>query len=269
MANAVPRRVVFFGVSRSGKSTLGEGLRARYGHHVTAFADPLKHAAKAVFDFRDEDLWGPSHTRETPYQQFEFSGWCFECHAQCMGPERFLPLFELGDDEKISKVRGLHAADADYWSCGGCGASYPKYVTPREALKTLGTAWGRRFCKDVWAASCFQQMSGNERYAVTDGRFWNELTQATKHNSCTVLLKRGLAESTSPHPSEAEVREMALELGSFDLVLNNVECSAEANLDKLLLGFDSLYENMLRNDDHRAGNIEWMGVHPYTYPSRP
>jgi hypothetical protein len=257
MEMAVPRKVVLFGVSGSGKSTLGEGLRTHFGHYVVAFADPLKHAAKAIFNFRDEDLWGPSHTRETPYPEFEFSGWCFECSGQCVGPERYLSLLKLDDEEAVELSRIQHAEDKDYWRCGCCNATYPRYVTPREALKTLGTAWGRRFCRDVWAASCFYRMNHNLFHVVTDGRFWNELNQAKKHHACTVLLKRGLAQSTSPHPSEAEVREMALEPGAFDIVLDNREGTPEQNLRRLFEAFDQCYKGAAASGHKGPGNVEW------------
>lgn len=244
----IPRRILLCGVSRSGKSTLGENLRKTFGHHVTAFADPLKQAAQIIFGFKDEDLWGPSHTRETPYPTFEFSGWCLECQGQCLGPERFVPLLQRDDDELVRQAEVKHEHDTKYWYCGCCGAFYPKFVTPREALKTLGTAWGRKFCHAMWPISCFNRMDPSERYVVTDGRFANEVDMGHKKKTCVVLLQRGLAESTSPHPSEAEIRQLALQPERFHIVLHNVDGTPEENFKQLIAEIGAL---------GRDERIEW------------
>jgi hypothetical protein len=230
----LPRRIVLCGVSKSGKSTLGWNFERRFGHVPVAFADPLKKAAHEIFGFDSDHLWGPSHTRETRYDEFEFSGWCFECQQQMEGPERHLSLFELDDEEKIRVVALKHHDDNNYWLCPSCGAEAPKSVTVREALKTMGTAWGRKYCKDLWSISCFAKMRPNKSYVVTDCRFDNERHNSWKRGACVVLLKRGLAESTSPHPSEAEVRFMAETPDLFHVVLDNTEGEPEENFNKLI-----------------------------------
>jgi hypothetical protein len=225
MLITLPKRIVLCGVSHSGKSTLGDNLQRHFGHICTAFADPLKRAAQAIFGFQDDHLWGTSHTRDTPYPAFEFSGWCFPCQAPCVGPERHAhgaPLDTQPEDTH------------DWWRCDLCGTFYDRYVTPREVLKTLGTEWGRRFCTNVWADACFFKMRPSLSYVVTDGRFRNERNAAVHHRACVVLLERGLATSTSTHASEAEVREMAQDRSLFDVVLDNTEGSAEANFEKLV-----------------------------------
>lgn len=255
MMITLPKRIVLCGVSRSGKSTLGENLSRHFGHVPVAFADPLKCAAQAIFGFADDDLWGPSHTRETPYPAFAFSGWCFTCNEQCAGPERHCALLELEGDATgaYAVLEERHSTDKDFWRCETCGAGYGRYVTPREALKTLGTEWGRRFCPELWASACFVKMRPNLSYVVTDCRFRNERAAATRYRSCTVLLTRGLMESTSPHASEAEVRDMALEPDAFDLVLENSTGSAEKNFDKLVQKLEELF----RSPSVRSKQMDW------------
>lgn len=211
----LPQRIVFFGVSRSGKSTLGALLEEHFGHETIAFADPIKRAAKEIFGFADEHLYGSSELRETPYPAFEFSGHCPGCKLPC---ERF--------DQKSSGA---------YWRCEKCDRFYHKFITPRVALQTLGTEWGRGLCKDLWARACFVHMRPFNSYVVTDGRFMNELQVAKELRACTVLLRRSLHSSTSTHPSEAEVRQMAEDARSFDLVLPNESGTVEDNFDRLVL----------------------------------
>ena len=206
----LPTRILLCGVSRSGKSTLGDSLNARFGYQVSAFAEPLKQAAKVIFGFDEEHLYGPSETREVPYPRFKFSGHCFECHEECIN---------------------LGSAG---WYCPTCCAKYPRHITPRLALQTLGTAWGRRLCPDIWAEACFAAMRPDRAYVVTDCRFSNERVAGRDHGGCVVLLQRGLEESHSPHPSEKEVRDAAAIPELFDVVLDNREGSPRENFGKLV-----------------------------------
>lgn len=227
----LPKKIVLCGVSRSGKTTLGEKMQMHFGHIPIAFADPLKEAAQAIFGFKREHLWGPSEARDTPYPAFEFSGWCFPCGRLCLGPERYLSSFRLSD---IQAVKEQHKDDHDYWQCSYCGSAYSRYATPRTALQTLGTEWGRRYCNQLWARSCFEKMDADQSYIVTDCRFDNERRIGREKGCFVVLLRRGLAESTSPHPSEAEIRELAEQPDKFDLVLDNTQGSADENFGRFL-----------------------------------
>lgn len=47
----------------SGKDTVADFLVEEYGFAKVAMADPMKRICKEVFDFSDEQLWGPSENR--------------------------------------------------------------------------------------------------------------------------------------------------------------------------------------------------------------
>lgn len=64
-----------------------------------ALADPLKRICKDVFSFTNDQMWGPSASRNAP-------------------------------DERYPTKDG--------------------FLTPRVALQTLGTEWGRSMYEDVW-----------------------------------------------------------------------------------------------------------------------
>lgn len=241
----LPRKIVFFGVSGSGKSTLGNFLAVHHGYELSAFAAPLKRAVKTIFGFDDETLYGPASLRDNQLREFEFSGWCFECHGQCRGPERLLgsypgssavgPDWVLREEQKVALALLKGEMKNNYWLCMKCGASYPFYVSCREALKTLGTAWGRRFCNDIWITSCLVGMAPDKSYAITDGRFWNEREASNASGCATILLRRGLVDSVSPHPSEKEVRDMACDSHkNFTAILDNDVGDVEENCQKLL-----------------------------------
>lgn len=210
--------IVFFGVRGSGKSTLGEYLAQNFEFTVDAFANPLKKAAQVIFGFTNEDLYGSSENRETQYHAFLNTGWCHGCYTQCVFETN--PLMPQGLK---------HPLYSHPWWCPKCESQYPRYVNPRHALKTLGTEWGRALCLDIWIQALFQAHRGTtKRLVVTDGRFINENYACQAHGCLRVLLTRGLAESTDPHPSEAEVREQAKDRETyFDVVLDNADQSLE------------------------------------------
>lgn len=51
------------GKAGAGKDTAAEVLIRTYGFQKCSLADPIKNIAKSIFDFSDEQLWGPSHKR--------------------------------------------------------------------------------------------------------------------------------------------------------------------------------------------------------------
>jgi hypothetical protein len=230
----LPSRIALTGVIGSGKSTLGDALARRFGIKAVAFADPLKCAVQAALGISTEDLWGPTHTRDNLYKEFPTSGWCFDCAGYCQGPERELSLFKLDDDEEVARVRKAAEDRLDYWLCPGCHATYPGFVNAREALKTLGTNWGRTYSTEMWVRRTFTAMSEHESYVITDCRFHNERRLARKHGGVNVLLLRNLESSTSPHASEAEVREAAQDRAQFNVVLDNREGTAADNFARLV-----------------------------------
>ncbi len=246
--------IAFFGVSSSGKSTLAQHLRADFGYSETAFAALLKEVCQKIFGFSEEDLYGASARREIPYKQFLFTGWCFECNMQAFSPERFLPEPDQGFplERALRDLEELYADAVNYFECPECGATFRKYVNPREALKTLGTAWGRKFCEHLWIEACLQKARAQPT-VITDGRFIDEHKACTENGVLTVLLLRGLRESRSPHPSESEIRELGKETGRFDLVFDNTFGEAEGNYHRFIY----LLEKALKSGLLRKGiNLE-------------
>lgn len=54
------------GVAGSGKDTVANILVERFKFVKVSLADPLKRICRDVFDFTDEQLWGPSECRNAP-----------------------------------------------------------------------------------------------------------------------------------------------------------------------------------------------------------
>ncbi len=241
----LPAHIAISGVVGSGKSTLGDALHRHLGYRVLAFADPLKRAVQEIFGMTDEDLWGPSEKRSNLYFDYPTTDYCFNCGGQCAGPERELSLDELNDDERVEEARTAARTRADYWKCNDCGGIYPGFVTPREALKTLGTEWGRAFSSHIWITRTLTKMPPKATFVITDCRFHNEREQVQARGGVTVLLLRRLEESTAPHASEREVRESRANF-PYDLIIDNRDCSPEETYKKCIEGLQRVAREAVR-----------------------
>lgn len=100
-------------------------------------------------------------------------------------------------------------------------------LTPRFALQTLGTEWGRNCYPNVWVDLTIRQVeqASIDLAIITDCRFLNEATAVVRAGGKVVQIARpGIAAGT--HPSEAEQRTSAFQ--SLATIISN-----EGSLDDL------------------------------------
>ena len=205
------------GLAGSGKSVVSEFLQKDGGFAAIAFADPLKTILKEVYDFSDEQLYGPSEMRSKPDERYPRRH-SFNNHQICLCCSLSWSSLSLKEQR-------------DPPQC---------YLTPRYALQELGTKWGRDCYEDTWVENAFRRA---KRYmdktdpiynretgvtvfppiggvVITDGRFLNELEASKKAGGFLVRIKR--PKHIDPkwnHSSETEQLEM--EDSEFDTVINN------------------------------------------------
>jgi hypothetical protein len=81
--------------------------------------------------------------------------------------------------------------------------------TPRHAMKTLGTEWGRdQIHPDLWAEAWYNTLPNVPRVSVDDMRFPNEHKLVKKRMRGTVIrIQRAGYEYDPCHPSEAHQLE--------------------------------------------------------------
>lgn len=208
------------GVAGSGKDTFAKFL-GPHGACNVALADPLKKIARDIYDFTDEQLWGPSAERNKP-------------------------------DKRYPREHSW-----DGLTCACCGASRstsvgeelpPCFLTPRYALQLLGTQWGRECYPDTWAVKCVRTAkellgSALARYdaksglyhlsgvpdaervklvTISDVRFKNEMRVIREAGGKILRVRRpgaGLQGSSGLHASEAE--QASIPDDEFDLVIEN------------------------------------------------
>ena len=183
------------GFMGSGKDTLGDYLIERYGYQKASFAGPLKETLKRIFDFTDEQVYGKH--KEIPDTRYRFTGKCVLC----------------GTKMNWNASSGAGVCPNDGW------AYEHEHVTPRLAMQTLGTEWGRRLYDNIWVDACMNDVRsrGQDNVVITDVRFRNEVQAVQDAGGLVIRLRRG--ELSSDHASEAELAGM--EDKEFDLVVDN------------------------------------------------
>lgn len=228
-----------------GKDTVADFLVKNHGFVKVALADPLKRICKEVFDFSDNQLWGPSSERNKPDSRY-----------------RREPRHHL-----IINQRAVHDARYDEpRTCGTCGKQGPpphgpegecfSYLTPRHVLQQLGTEWGRHCYPNVWVDyalrvakrlltddDAFYSAQNNVRsfyqvrgcfepvpmrrpvingVVISDVRFLNEVDAIRAAGGHVWKIERpgaGLTGAAGQHVSEQE--QSTIDRGKFASVLNN------------------------------------------------
>lgn len=110
------------GLSGSGKDTLADMMVKEYDFVKIGIADPMKRICKKIYDFSDEQLWGPSEKRNSIDKRYP---------------------------------RTEHVLSIDSTNCQVCGIdknfiNMTCYLTPRYALQILGD-WGVNCYCDTWS----------------------------------------------------------------------------------------------------------------------
>lgn len=230
------------GSAGSGKDTLADMLPST---QKISFADPVKRTAQSLYEFTDEQLWGPSQRRNEPDSRYPRNH-TWVSTVQTHGFRGALDLV---------------AREGSMYSCACCGAIVGSlgdrpdndaaaqcYLTPRYALQLIGTEAGRQCYQDTWVeiahrtATRLIASKGDLAYtptaglqklygitvdppstvAIPDVRFKNEVDGLRIRGVKLVRVKRigkGLKNAAGLHPSEREVAEIPD--SKFDMVIEN------------------------------------------------
>lgn len=163
------------GASSSGKDTAADFIISEFGGEKISFADPMKHLCRGVLGFTQAQLWGPSENRNASDPRFSGDARPGCCHiARVLLREQgagwvaqVLPHF--GPAKRAEALAAL-----SQW-LEGCLRQ--DGLTPRYALQTLGTEWGRVQDLDMWIKFAERDAAkrGLAGYAIIpDCRFLNE-----------------------------------------------------------------------------------------------
>jgi len=214
------------GLAGSGKDTVADFIIEEvFGVARVSLADPMKRICRDVYDFSEEQLWGPSEMRNKPDKRYPRS--CKECGGK-------------GDRVYEDMPPGSPALHP----CMACHGNPVTYLTPREALQKLGTEWARHCYEDTWVEMAirtaktllsaehynYSQVQGlrattqaiqTEGVVIPDVRFRNEIKCIKEAGGVVFRVRRSssLKGGAAQHLSETEQAEIPDSV--FDLVIDN------------------------------------------------
>jgi len=267
------------GSAGSGKDTVGGMLRLKYGDLVTliSFAEPMKTFCMEVFEFTHNQCWGNLEAKKAPDPRYP-RGVSDELWEQAslrvrgeLGAQFCKRAAEACPGVVIYDIFSSLISWFSHLHLGTWAEDDLVPLTPREALQTLGTEWGRDGVhKDLWinlglskvkewlskpkmlpqwepaafldTSHGYKVISSGGIAVVTDCRFVNEMHAVKEVGGCVVRLSRhttnelgGVAE----HASEQEqLTPEALEL--IDHHIDNTD-----TLEYLAEHVSSLVDNIL------------------------
>lgn len=165
----------FHAAAGAGKDTAADYVLRVYGGEKISLADPLKRFCRSVLGFSEAQLWGPSANRNKPDPRYagplragtshiarvrlreQAGDWLDE-----VIPEADMAQRTLASDTLTEWLDDVLAQDA---------------VTPRYALQTLGTEWGRQLDENIWLLYADRDAAKRKVEGfgiVPDCRFLNE-----------------------------------------------------------------------------------------------
>lgn len=240
-----------------GKDTAADYLVRAHGFKKLALADELKRFAKVVFDFTDEQLWGPSASRNKPDPRFRnpegwvYAYWKLALSVRPWARGLFLDAF-VGEKAVYDWFVGLREKYGEEMG-GGFGE-----FSPRIALQTLGTECGRTADQNVWVRTMVRNAEavlGGRHYladkglagfaapptgiVVSDTRFRNEVDAV--HEAGGLVLRLHRATSVDPlslgvkgHASESELLGIPDSVADYVLHVEDGLPAYYAQLDDLV-----------------------------------
>lgn len=220
--------IMLSGVAGAGKDAVASILAKNYDAAVVAQADPMKRLAAELFQFSEEQLWGPSEQRNATVSKVD-ARWSQFGVVTWLG--RVLP---AGANNSA-----LYHALREWF------ITMPQAVTARHALQTLGTEVGRAHSRNMWvdyALRTARRLLSDQdvEYSraegvvhrispahtafvvIPDGRFKNELLAVRAAGGATVRIKSpgaGLTGDAATHVSETE--QESIPDSWFDFVIEN------------------------------------------------
>jgi hypothetical protein len=272
--------VGILGRAGSGKDTVADHLSKAHTFQKVALADPLKRIARDVYNFTDDQLWGPSEMRNKPDSRYvrmsiEECKNKFGIFAGPASTGKIAQYHAMGKDEPgLADFLGLTREEYDDYRATGC-----VHLTPRFVLQTLGTEGGRTCYNNTWidyairvaakidtgdyiydartGVRFFRQTElakPKSNVVISDVRFKNEVDAIQAVGGRIVKIARsgtGLGGAAGAHVSETEQDG----IDNYDALIENT-----GTLDELFSFVDVELPRMvaLSSMELSGGHLGWM-----------
>ena len=222
----------------SGKSTVAETLIKEHRFAQIGLADPMRRFVQEVYQFSDDQVWGPSEARNALDERYPRAAHDFDVEGKCR-------------------------------CCGSRNPESQCFLTTRYALQTLGTEWSRNCDPLTWPRrlmqTALQLQEGGKYYdpkkgiqylydlsdviqprtnvVVCDVRYRNELDYIRHNGGHTVLVERpvdSLGDAlNASHASEVDLNSVKIK--EFSAYILN-----DGSLEDLALKVDQVFQELSR-----------------------
>lgn len=217
--------ILLAGQAGSGKDTVGGFLARTYNATTISLADPIKRFAFAVFEFAEDQLWGPSGMRDLADLRFDSPQVVSRVNVN------YSAISNDWVEEVLPDIDGDEWNDAtlllDEWFNQTLSRVFlGQGLSPRVVLQTLGTEWGRSIKENIWVdyatKAARRLLTGGYEYqhttglmtstdkapdytVITDGRFRNEILAIREANGVALRIVRPVERFVGNHQSVAEL----------------------------------------------------------------
>lgn len=193
------------GLAGSGKDTVADFLVAEHKFVKVSFADPLKRICQDVFEFTDEQLWGPSEKRNAPDPRFP--------RGKVLDEDTTRELF-------LTPRYALQQLGTE-WGRDCYGPIWVEYaVRIHDKLQKGSCCYDKRF--GLRPVTEWDEIRPKKNVVIADVRFKNEIEGLRERGATLIRVLRpvsGLTGEAAKHLSETEQREIPDSL--FDHVIDN------------------------------------------------
>lgn len=235
----------------AGKDTVCDRLVAKHRFQKVGFADVMKRFVREVFDFSDEQLWGSSEHREGPDKRYVQRTRALSAVAEIQALEDGRSIACLG---AAAEGRAATEEEQDEEAKRQVEEQKKVYLTPRHALQTLGTEWGRNTCwSDVWVAYAMRVakkieeghaaydpqlglryhaevagvMETKKNVCFSDVRFKNEFDCIRAMGGKVIRVRRPAPSALTPAVHQSELDLLDIPDDEFDYVIHGLPVGVE------------------------------------------
>jgi hypothetical protein len=209
------------GNAGSGKDTVADHLCKKHGFVKVALADPLKRICKDVFDFTDEQLWGPSENRNAEDKRYPRPGSCNPNTPGYVCLSARYALQTLGTEwgRNCYPPIWVEYAIRVHEKLQGGGYAYDQ----KRGLFTVSYLMNAAKEEHGYNTVDTALMSPKTNVVISDVRFKNEVAGIHKAGGVVFRITRPGADGgvgLAGHASEMEQKDIPDEV--FDVVIRNL-----------------------------------------------
>lgn len=216
--------VMLVGQAGSGKDTIADMLIEEHAGAKLSLANPIKAFARQIFWFSNDQLWGPSQSRNAEDRRWNDREFRAECTLR----------FENSYHQWATGLQSGSSEALRHWYYSHVMSK--SVLTPRHVLQTLGTEWGREQSKDIWIDYALQKADqlldgGDSLVVIPDGRFRNEALKVLRKGGILIKIVNPEGPTiSSTHQSESESATIP-DCWFYDVYVNHKDGLAQLRSD--------------------------------------